>query len=154
MDYFGGENVDLNALLEMLKSDDDPIIVHQHCLTLQNKLACCEEKQLQDFPLGGYITRLIQVLGHVIMMDFQVDTKSKSYSDNCKVGPMLQRAFQLDELPLHGGKLVMNNLVNRISFLLLVDSIMVSFDFLMDILPQSIGPIVKEGLIGTICTVI
>lgn len=35
MDYFGGgEDVDYKVLLEMLKGDDDPIVVHQHALTL------------------------------------------------------------------------------------------------------------------------
>lgn len=69
MDYFG-EDVDLKVLLEMLKSDDDPIVVHQHCETLRNQLSRSEEKALQDFPLNGYISRLIELLGHTIMMDF------------------------------------------------------------------------------------
>jgi len=35
MEYFG-EDCDLKALLEMLKSDDDPVVVHQHILMLQS----------------------------------------------------------------------------------------------------------------------
>ena len=41
------------------------------------QLSRSEEKALQNFPLNGYITRLIELLGHTIMMDFQVDTKCK-----------------------------------------------------------------------------
>ena len=33
MDYFG-EDVDLKVLLELLKADDDPIVVHQHLVNL------------------------------------------------------------------------------------------------------------------------
>lgn len=80
MDYFGGgEDVDYKVLLEMLKGDDDPIVVHQHALTLQNKLSCAEEKQLADFPLNPYISRLLELLGHTVIMDFQIDTKCKSF---------------------------------------------------------------------------
>ena len=81
MDYFG-EQVDLKALLEMLKADDDPICVHQHIINLQQQLSIAEEKKLSDFPINGYITRLIEILGHTIMMDFQVDTKCKNVSTN------------------------------------------------------------------------
>ena len=70
MDFYGGENVDLKVLLEMLKADDDPISVHQHVETLRQTISIAEERKLQDFPLNGYITRLIEVLGHTIMMDF------------------------------------------------------------------------------------
>ena len=76
MEYFG-EDCDLKALLEMLKSDDDPVMVHQHILMLQSQLSRSEEKSLADFPLNGFITRLIEVLGHTVMMDFQIDTKCK-----------------------------------------------------------------------------
>ena len=69
MDYFG-EDVDLKQLLELLKADDDPIIVHQHCENLRCQLSRSEEKQLSEFPLNAYITRLIEILGHTIMMDF------------------------------------------------------------------------------------
>ena len=77
MDFYGGENVDLKALLELLKADDDPICVHQHVETLRQSISIADEKRLQDFPLNGYISRLIEVLGHTIMMDFQVETKCK-----------------------------------------------------------------------------
>ena len=70
MDYFGGESVDLKTLLELLKADDDPISVHQHVETLRQCISIADEKRLQDFPLNGYISRLIEVLGHTIMMDF------------------------------------------------------------------------------------
>lgn len=79
MDFYGGENVDLKALLELLKADDDPICVHQHVETLRQSISIADEKRLQDFPLNGYISRLIEVLGHTIMMDFQVETKCKCH---------------------------------------------------------------------------
>jgi len=78
MDFYGGSaDVDLKALLELLKADDDPICVHQHVETLRQAISIADERRLQDFPTGGYITRLIEVLGHTIMMDFQVETKCK-----------------------------------------------------------------------------
>ena len=80
MDFYGGENVDLKALLELLKADDDPICVHQHVETLRQSISIADEKRLQDFPLNGYISRLIEVLGHTIMMDFQVETKCKCHA--------------------------------------------------------------------------
>jgi hypothetical protein len=48
---------------------------------LQSQLSRAEDKSLSDFPLNSYITRLIEILGHTVMMDFQIDTKCKySYS--------------------------------------------------------------------------
>jgi len=81
-DYYSSD-IDLKVLLELLKSDDDPIVVHQHCYSLQCQLSRSEEKQLADFPLNGYITRLIEILGHTVVMDFQLETKSKlTLNDN------------------------------------------------------------------------
>ena len=76
MDFYGGD-VDLKAMLEMLKADDDPVMVHQFIVQLQMKLSQSEDKNLSDFPLNGYITRLLEILGHTIVMEFQVDTKCK-----------------------------------------------------------------------------
>lgn len=69
VEYFT-EDCDLKALLEMLKSDDDPVTVHGHICMLQSQLSRAEEKSLSDFPLNGYITRLLEILGHTVIMDF------------------------------------------------------------------------------------
>ena len=77
MAHYFEDNVDLRELLELLKADDDPIVVHQHVLQLQSQLSRSEDKSLAEFPLQGYINRLLELLGHTVIMDFQIDSKCK-----------------------------------------------------------------------------
>lgn len=53
-----------------MRGDDDPIFIHQHVMTFQQKISCCEEKQLGDFPLNDYMARLLEILSHTVIMDF------------------------------------------------------------------------------------